>query len=150
MGRKPKQDVTEPKKRTVFDWMKSVMYGKEPWNSFSDEDKETFNAYMLNRFLSMYEPYIELVNSIQQLWLLTPEQIYNIYCEYLPKKNIYAAYVKSNVPKINSELLEILSSHFKVSKRETKQYINILEKEDIENILRSRGIEDKKIKEIVK
>ena len=35
----------------------------------------------------MHEPYIELANYLQKLWLLTPEQIYNIYCGYLPENN---------------------------------------------------------------
>ena len=47
---------------TIFDWMKQVTYIRDPWHTFSDEDKESFNIYMLHKVISMHEPYIELAN----------------------------------------------------------------------------------------
>lgn len=43
--------------RTIFDWLKEITQYKSPWGSFSDEDKESFNSYMIHRYISMYEPY---------------------------------------------------------------------------------------------
>ena len=56
---------------TIFDWMKQVTYIRDPWHTFSDEDKESFNVYMLHKVISMHEPYIDLANYLQKLWLLT-------------------------------------------------------------------------------
>lgn len=135
---------------SIFDWVKQVTYIKDPWDSFSDEDKATFNPYMLHRFISMHEPYLELANYLQQFWQLSHEQIYLIYCSYLPEAKIFAKYVKSTKPKTNNDLLTILSDHFKISTREVKQYIHILDKESIEKILSNRGIETDEIKKLVK
>lgn len=132
----------EKSKLSIFDWLKQVTYIKDPWTSFNDEDKTTFNPYMLHRFISMYEPYIDLANYIQQYWQLTPEQIYKIYCSYLPKQKIYAPYIKSSKPKQDKELLLILANHYKVSTREVSQYLNILNKEDVREILKDRGTSD--------
>ena len=135
---------------TIFDWFKQVTYIKDPWSSFSDEDKATFNPYMMHRLVSMYEPYIELANYLQQFWQLKPDQIYLIYCKYLPENKIFAKYIKSTKPKTNNELLEVLSNYFQVSTREIKEYLHILSKDQIKNILSSRGINDDEIKKLLK
>jgi wyosine [tRNA(Phe)-imidazoG37] synthetase (radical SAM superfamily) len=133
----------------VFDWIKQVTYIKDPWSTFSDEDKATFNPYMLHRFLSMHEPYIELANYLQQFWQLSHDQIYLIYCSYLPEQKIFAKYIKSTTPKANVELLETLADHFKVSTREVKQYLHILNEDQVNSILSSRGISDEEIKRLL-
>ena len=50
---------------TLFDWLKELTGKKRDWDSFSDKERESFNPYMVNRFLSMHEPFIELVNYVQ-------------------------------------------------------------------------------------
>lgn len=134
---------------TVWDWLKQVTYIKDPWNSFSDEDKESFNIYMLHKVISMYEPYIDLANYLQKLWLLTPEQVYNAYCSYLPEDRVFAKYIKSNADKVNIDLVNILANHYQVSTREIKSYLPILREDEIENILSSRGINEDEIQKLL-
>ena len=134
---------------TIFDWMKQVTYIRDPWHTFSDEDKESFNTYMLHKVISMHEPYIELANYLQKLWLLTPEQIYNIYCGYLPESKIFAKYIKSSKVKANYELVTILANHYQVSTREIKSYLHILSEDEIKNVLTSRGINDDEIQKLL-
>jgi len=133
----------------IFDWLKQVTYIKDPGSSFSDEDKATFNPYMLHRFISMYEPYIDLANYLQKFWALTPDQIYLVYCSYLPENKIFAKYIKSTKPKANTELVGILAEYFKLSTREVKQYLNILNEEQIVEILNSRGTSEDDIKRLL-
>ena len=45
---------------TLFDWLKELTGKKRDWDSFSDKERESFNPYMVNRFLSMHKPFIEL------------------------------------------------------------------------------------------
>ncbi len=134
---------------TVWDWLKQVTYIRDPWDTFSEEDQESFNIYMLHKVISMHEPYIELANYLQQFWLLTPDQIYKIYCSYLPKTAIYAKYIKSNVPKPNADLVNILANHYQLSTREIKSYLHILSEDDIKSILSSRGINDEEIQKLL-
>ena len=135
---------------TIFDWFKQVTYNKDPWSSFSEEDQAAFNPYMVHRLVSMYEPYIELANYLQQFWQLKPDQIYLIYCKYLPENKVFAKYIKSTKSKVNNELLEILATHFQVSTREIKEYLHILDENQIKDILSSRGINDDEIKKLLK
>jgi hypothetical protein len=134
---------------TIFDWMKQVTYIRDPWRTFSEEDKESFNPYMLHKVISMHEPYIELANYLQQFWLLTHEQLYTIYCSYLPDNKIFAKYIKSTQPKPNPELVTVLANHYKVSTREIKSYLHILSEDEIRNVLSSRGMNDEEIQKLV-
>ena len=70
--------------------------------------------------------------------------------KYLPENKIFAKYIKSTKPKANNELLEVLSNYFQVSTREIKEYLHILSKDQIKNILSSRGINDDEIKKLLK
>ena len=41
---------------TIFDWLNQISYDKRSWSSFNNEDRESFNPYMLlslNNFLSI-------------------------------------------------------------------------------------------------
>jgi hypothetical protein len=51
---------------TIFDWLNEISYNKRPWSSFNNEDRESFNSYMINRFISMKKDYIDFVNTIQK------------------------------------------------------------------------------------
>lgn len=133
----------------LYDWLKEVTYVKTPWDKFSEEDKATFNIFMLHRVIGMYEPYIDLANYIQKYWFMTPEQVYKVYCEYLPKTKIYAPYIKSTKPKQNPELLTILAEHYRVSTREIKQYLHLLKPEEVKEVLRSRGIDEDEINKML-
>ena len=52
---------------TIFDWLNEISYNKRPWSSFNNEDRESFNSYMINRFISMKENYIDFVTLILTL-----------------------------------------------------------------------------------
>jgi hypothetical protein len=82
------------KKMSIFDWLKEITYNKSPWNSFSEEDKESFNVYMTHRFLSMNPDYIEFVNLIQRFSYNYKEKIYNLYIRMIPKKNLFLKVLK--------------------------------------------------------
>lgn len=70
--------MTQFKKFTVFDWLNEITVNKREWSEFNDEDKKEFNPYLINRFLSMNENYIELVNFVQTIPYTEKEKYYNI------------------------------------------------------------------------
>ena len=97
---------------TLFDWIKQITYEKKSWDSFSDEDKKQFSIYMVHRFLSQKEDYVELVNYIQGLSLQDSEKVYRIYYDLIPKKQVYLKYTKSTTKSANKDLLkEIANDH---------------------------------------
>ena len=134
---------------TIFNWLNEISYNKRPWSSFNSEDHEAFNAYMINRFVSMKEDYIDFVNTIQK-YSINKEALYNFYCKIVPKRKTFFRYIKPTKNKFNSELITILSKHFKVSKREIKDSYHLIGKDYSQNILQNIGIDDKQIKKLLK
>lgn len=135
---------------TLFDWLDNISVKKQDWDSFSDDDKESFNPYMVHRFISMYEPYIDIVNIVQKIPYTEKEKTYLTYKSILPKKKIYFKYIKNSVKSPNSDLIDKLTTYFMCSSNEAKEYLNILTKTDLENILTNMGVNDKELKKLIK
>jgi hypothetical protein len=134
---------------SLFDWLNILTQSKDDWDSFSDEDKESFNPYMIHRYVSMKSEYIDLVNIIQTL----PNDkrlIYLTYKSLLPKNKVWFKYIKNTNKEINKELTDKIAEYFVCSTREAKDYIEILEKEKILSILGELGINEKEIKKLTK
>ena len=136
--------------KNIFDWLNEITVNKRKWSEFNEQDKDEFNPYMINRFLSMNENYIELVNFVQTIPYTEKEKYYNIYKQLIPKKKVWLKYIKSKVKDPNAGLTEIIAKHFEFSKREAKLYLEYLGKDEIKSILIKRGIEEKEIKKLLK
>jgi hypothetical protein len=134
----------------IFDFLKQITYEKQSWDSFTEEDKASFNPYLIHRFLSMNPEYIEFVNLIQNIPYAEKEKIYKLYLYMIPKKNMFLKYIKSTRTKTKEELLQHLASHYECSLREAGEYYHMLHSDTIKGILKKRGIEDKEIKKLLK
>lgn len=136
--------------KNIFDWLKEINQHKSPASKFTDKDWETFNAYMIHRFMSMNRDYIEVVNYVQELPPQEKIMIYRIYKEFIPKNNRWNKYIKSSTKEPNKELISHLKDYFEVSTREIKDYINLLDNKEIIRILSYKGLEQKEIKQLLK
>jgi len=134
----------------IFDWLKQITYEKQSWDSFTEEDRTSFNPYMVHRFLSMNPEYIEFVNLIQSIPYTEKEKIYKLYLYMIPKKDMFLKYIKSNRTKTKEELLQHLASHYECSLREAYEYYHMHHSDTIKNILKKRGVDDKEIKKLLK
>ena len=121
--------------KSIFDWLKHINQYKTPSSKFTDKDWEVWNSYMIHRFISMNPDYIEVVNYVQELPPQEKVMIYNIYKEFIPKNNKWNKYIKSKVKEPNKDLVIQLKDHFKVSIREIKEYLKILDTTEINRIL---------------
>jgi len=97
---------------TIFDWLKEVTTTKKPWSSFTEDQQESFNSYMVHRFVSMYEGYTEVANYGQRIPYPEKEKTYKYYCHMLPKKNVFLKYVKSSRKKPSEKLLHHIADHY--------------------------------------
>jgi len=134
----------------IFDWLKEINSTKSHPDTFTNQDWDIWNSYMVHRFLSMNPDYIELVNEVQALPPSNKKQIYSIYREYIPKNNKWSKYVKSSSKEFDKDLVLQLKKHFNVSAREIKDYLKILDKKEIQSILNKQGLEEKEIKKLLK
>jgi hypothetical protein len=135
---------------TIFDWVKSIIDTKPSWDSFNQEQQKLFNGFMINKILSMNPKYIDIVNYVQGLNIQDNRKIYEVYCWFIPQsKNTYSPFIKSkNKETINDELLSKISQYFECSLNEAKEYISMLDKNIIKEILEKFGMDDKEIKKL--
>jgi hypothetical protein len=80
--------------RTLFDWLEEITVKKTLPNDFSEESWDSFNSYMVHRYLSMDINYIDIVNYVQKINPQNKKQIYTIYREMIPKKKVWLKYIK--------------------------------------------------------
>ena len=116
---------------TIFDHIKNITTNKGPY--LGDEG---WNNWMINRFLSMDPDYCEVVNIVQKnTWQMKGENLYNLYKDLIPKQYKYLKYIKaSKKVDYKPEEVEAVQVYFEVSKKEAKEYINMLPKTELEII----------------
>jgi hypothetical protein len=136
--------------KSIFDWLKCINTSKPSVESFKDSDWEVWNSYMVHRFLSMNIDFLPIVNEVQSYPPQSKKQIYSIYKEYIPKNNKWSKYIKSSNKEPNKDLVNHLKDYFKVSNREVKDYLKILDTTEIHRILTDRGLDKKEIKPLLK
>ena len=135
---------------TLFDWLKELTGKKRDWDSFSDKEEESFNPYMVNRFLSMHQPFIELINYVQTVPYTDKEKYYRLYCNLLPKQNVWLKYIKPQMKQPNKKLLETIASLYEVSTRQAASWVDLLDKKYIEEALQKQGYQSSEVAKMFK
>jgi len=117
---------------TIFDHIKNITTNKGEY--LGDEG---WSNWMINRYLSMDPDYCEVVSIIQRnTFIMKGEHLYNLYKDLIPKQYIYLKYIKANNKKeYKVEQVEAIGKYFEVSKKEAKEYISMLSKIEIEQIV---------------
>ncbi len=128
---------------TIVEWINQILVYKTPWENFDESEHKTFSPFIVNRWLSMDNDFLEIVNFFQKysIGLLQPKDTYKWYCDVLPKGKRFNKYIKGKKSKkYDKELINIVSNHFEVAKRESKTYIDLLSKEEIKEIYKMYGV----------
>ena len=120
-----------------FDHIKNLHTKQRSWDDFNDEEKKSFNIFIINKALSMNPNYLDIVNMVQRYTnnMLNPKEVFNLYFNLLPNKFRFYKWIKGTKDK-NKEKYQILAQHFKCSSREAKDYMELLDKKEINKILK--------------
>ena len=138
---------------TILDWIDQILVHKNPWDSFTESDQKVFSQFIINRWLSMDEEFIEVVNYFQKysIGTLDPREVYKWYSDFLPKGKRFNKYIKGKKDKkYDSELISMMCEYFQCSKAEVKENLSLISKEEVNQILEKYGVDPKKIKSICK
>ena len=124
-----------------FDHIKNLHTKKRHWEDFNDEEKKSFNVFIINKALSMNPSYLGIVNMIQNFTglnqILSQKEVFNIYFNLLPSKFRFYKWIKGEKNKKEKEKAEYLDIHFKVSTREAYDYLKILDRKTINKIIKN-------------
>ena len=134
----------------LWDWLDEITIKKTPASQFSEKDWESWNSYMVHRFMSMGQSNIEISNIAQKMHPTDKIGIYNFYRNVIPKKKVWNKYIKSKIKSKNKELVELIASYFECGFHEADHYIDIIGKDKVKNILISIGKEKKEITKLFK
>ena len=148
-----KFENTGIKARTIFEHLSGIKEKKESWESLSEMDKKSFTPFIINRWLSMNLELLPIINILQKytIGVLSPKEVYKLYLDFLPKQKTFDKYIKGKKEgKYNTELLQYLSNWYGVSHREVEDYLEILSKEQVIEILMKYGLTDKESKKLLK
>ena len=124
-----------------FDHIKNLHTKKRTWNDFNDEEKKSFNVFIINKALSMNPNYLGIVNMVQNFTglnqVISPKEVFNLYFSLLPNKFRFYKWIKGEKTKKDKEKAEYLAMHFKCSTKEAKDYLSLLDKKTINNIIKN-------------
>ena len=138
---------------TIIDWMNQLLVHKKHWNEFTEDEQKKFSPFIINRWLSMDKDFLEIVNYFQKysIGTLEPREVYKWYCDMLPKGKRFNKYIKGKKDKkYNTELIDIMVQHFECSKSQVKDYLDLIAKDELMEILEKYGMNEKTIKRLLK
>jgi len=138
---------------TIIDWMNQLLVHKKHWDDFTEDEQKKFSPFIINRWLSMDKDFLEIVNYFQKysIGTLEPREVYKWYCNMLPKGKRFNKYIKGKKDKkYNTELIDIMVTHFECSKSQVKDYLELIHKDELIEILEKYGMNEKTIKRLLK
>jgi hypothetical protein len=145
------------KKAGPLDYIKHLTEKKTPWESLSEQDQKAFSPYMINLWLSMNPDLVDFVNDLQKYTMgetsrITPKQVYKLYLDFLPKMKLpFSKFVKATKKqKYNPELLKLVADHFYVNTKVAEEYVDIIPKDRMKEIVCLYGKTDKEVKALLK
>jgi len=138
---------------TPFDFLKLVHNKKVNWSELTEAEQKSWNTFIINRALSFTSDYLDIINKIQPHTggQLTPAEIFKYYQSMLPSNFRFQKWIKNNKPKtFNRELIALVSGYLECSCKQTEDYLNILDKKEIKQLLNHIGLQDSEIKKLMK
>lgn len=143
----------EKKGATIFDFVDGVTSKKKEWSKWPETDQKKFSVFIVNRWLSMRQDLIEIINELQTytIGLLRPRETYRLYHEILPTNKAFAKYVKGKKDdKFSDKLIAQIAEHYQVSRSEATDYAELLNQDRCTHLLSLYGYTDAEIKTMCK
>ena len=133
------KDFYQKQKMTPFDHVKNLHTKQRCWEDFNDEEKKSFNVYIINKTLSFNPNYLDIVSITQKYSTdqISQKEVFNIYFSLLPNKFRFYRWIKGAKTENNKENAEYFAIHFKVSTREAYDYLKILDKKTTKSITKN-------------
>ena len=126
--RQKKTTEEKSKTRGLFDHVKHIREVKNPdyYKSLNDEEKKTFNKYMLLRVLSMDSDIIEEMAFVSKYFQSIPnDQFYKLLVEIVPKGRRFSKYIKKSTDNVNETILTCICDRFKIGQKDAIDYYNV-------------------------
>ena len=149
-------ESTIKKSRGLFDHINHIREKKEVdyYKSLSEEEKKSFNKYMIIRILSMDNTIIAEMSNLSKYFDILPEEsFYKLLISIVPRGRKFCPYIKNKAYKINADVLKCIRDTFKVGSKDAADYYSVLSESDsgiqkLIGIIRGFGYNEKEIEKM--
>ena len=134
--KKIKKDLTEEKNESLslFDHLNNLTENKTEYDPMNDVQTKSYEPYMINRYISMCDFYLPLVNEINKYDI--PKNVhYRYFLSSLPKRKQFFKYI-SKGKDVNKDDKEKIAKYFECGNREAEMYLEILSEDQVKTIVR--------------
>jgi hypothetical protein len=145
-----------PKRRSLFDHVKHIRQVQDPdyYTNLSEDDRKSFNHFMIIRALSMDAEILETMAQLYQIFDKIPSpQFYQLLIGLVPKSMRFYPWVKSKKMRHNKDLLVLVGKRFQVPSYQANDYVNLLLRTEdgqaeLVSICKAFGLEDKEVEKL--
>ena len=135
---------------TPFDFLKLIYNKNIKWENLNEDEQKDYNTFIINRALSLNSNYLDIVNKIQQ-YTPTPKESFKYHQSMSEDKFKYNKWIKGQKSKsFKPELLTLVSNYFECSSKQAEDYLNVLEKKEVKQLLEHIGVQLDEIKKLLK
>jgi len=158
MKSKKTADTEEIKSKGLFDHVNHIREVKDSnyYANLTEEEKKSFNKYMLVRIFSMDNDVIEEMAIVSKYFQVIPEeQFYKVLIDVIPRGRKFCKYIKKSTENVNETILECICNKFTVGKRDATDYYNILMSNDtgiqeLVSLIEGYGYSEKEVEKLFK
>lgn len=135
---------------TPFDFLKLVHDKNIRWEDLNEDEQKAYNTFIINKALSFNSNYLDIANRIQH-YTPTPKESFKYFQSMTSDKFKYNKWIKGSKSKsFNSELLFKIANYLECSKKQAVEYLNILSKKEVKDLLKYIGLQEVEIKNLLK
>jgi len=117
----------------IFDYLKALTENNEDLDFDNEEVRKGYQPYMINRFISMCEVFVPVVDEINKYDI--PKNVhFKYFFSLMPKRKQFFNYIKKKKD-FSIQEKQIIANYFEVGIADAERYIQILEEKQIKEIL---------------
>jgi hypothetical protein len=117
-----------------FDHLNNLTLYKKEFDPNNDEQRKSYIPFMINRFISMTDVYVPIVNEINQYPDIPKETHYRYFSAVLPKRKHFFKYIKKKKD-LNIEDKEKICEYFECSIKDAERFMNEMSLSQIKQIV---------------
>lgn len=146
------------KVRGLFDHLNHIreVKRKDYYVSLSEEEKKSFNKYMILRFLSMDVDIIDEISYVSKYFQNIPEeQFYQLMIDLVPKGRKFCKYIKNTNEGLNETIINCICKKYNIGIKDGIDYYNIYissdkNLSDLCELIRGFGYSEKEVEKLFK
>jgi truncated hemoglobin YjbI len=125
----------------IWHIIKSITETKEDLDFANDEVKKEYKIYNINKILSFVKAeiyistFLKIINEINKYRDIPKEVHFNYFKVTLLQQRQWFEYLKKAKDDINQETKDLIMQYYNISKSECENYLDILNKEQINKIV---------------